>query len=77
MIKEVIKMLEANPFRPFTIRTSGGDVYPVASRDHAHITPSGNQVVVMFEDDTVLVVAGLHITAVGTAPPIPEPVAGA
>jgi len=68
MIDEVIKMLEANPFRPFTIWTSGGDVYPVPSRDHAHITRRGTQVAIFFEDDTVLVVAGLHITAVGTMP---------
>ncbi|MDD5350911.1 MAG: hypothetical protein PHQ12_11935 [Chthoniobacteraceae bacterium] len=64
MIEEIEKMLEANPFEPFVIYTSGGNAYFVASRDHAHITPRRSRVVIFFDDESSVTVPGLHIASV-------------
>ena len=50
MIDEIRKRLQRVPFVPFSVGTSDGHEYGVASVDHAHISPRGNRVVV-FDDE--------------------------
>jgi len=64
MIADVRQLLEARPFEPFLIVTSSGKHYRVESRDHADINPRGSRIVVWFDDDSSVTLAGLHITAV-------------
>jgi hypothetical protein len=54
MTKEAIKAaMDAEPFRPFTIRLAGGSVYPVPSRDLISISPNGRTVVIHGEGNTI------------------------
>ena len=64
MIDDIKQRLEGNPFLPFSIVTSGGMKYRIASRDHADINPKGNRVVIWFDDGGSALVASLHITAI-------------
>lgn len=63
MIANIRQFLEAGPFSPFFIITSSGNRYRVASADHANINPRGTQVVVWFDDESSVIVAGLHVAA--------------
>ena len=63
MIADVRKMLEAQPFVPFTIVTSGGNEYPVATADHADINPRGTQAVVWLDHGGCVIVPGLHMAS--------------
>jgi hypothetical protein len=56
--------LEAAPFEPFTIVTSSGQRYSVPSADHASLNPRGTRVVVWFDDDASVTIAGLDVTAI-------------
>ncbi len=62
MIANIRQFLEAGPFAPFFIVTSSGNRYRVATADHASINPRGSQVVVWFDDSSVII-SGLHVTA--------------
>lgn len=64
MIGDIRRLLEAQPFERFSVVTSGGREYFVATRDHADISPSGNRLIIWFDDDSAVTVSGLHITAV-------------
>jgi hypothetical protein len=61
MIADIRQLLQAGPFEPFSIITSSGNRYRVASADHASTNPQGSRVVVWFEDDSSVTLAGLHI----------------
>jgi hypothetical protein len=63
MIPDIRQLLLAGPFEPFFIITSNGNRYRVASPDHASTNPQGSRVVVWFEDDSSVTVAGSHIAA--------------
>jgi len=63
MIAEVRQYLHASPFQPFVIVMSSGQRYPVASADHAGVSPTGGRVVVWFDDEGSVTVSGLHIVA--------------
>ena len=58
------QLLQASPFIPFQIHTSGGRQYRVATADHAALNPRGTQVMLWFDDDGGIALSGLHITAV-------------
>lgn len=64
MIGDIRQHLEASPFEAFTIVTSSGRRYPVPSADHAGSNPQGSRVVVWFDDDASVTVAGLHTAAI-------------
>ena len=64
MIGDIRQHLAAAPFEPFTIVTSSGRRYPVHSADHANSNPQGTRVVVWFEDDASVTIAGLHVAAI-------------
>jgi hypothetical protein len=63
MIPDIRQLLLAGPFEPFFIITSNGNRYRVASPDHASTNPQGSRVVVWFEDDSSVTLAGPHIAA--------------
>jgi hypothetical protein len=64
MIADIRQHLQSGPFEPFSIVTSSGDRYRVASLDHAGIHPRGSRVVIWFDDDSSVTVSGLHIVAI-------------
>ena len=64
MIADIRRFLESGPFEPFVIVTSSGNRYRVASADHANINPQGTRLTVWFDDDSGVIVSGLHIAAV-------------
>jgi hypothetical protein len=63
VIANIRQFLEAGPFSPFFIVTRSGNRYRVASADHASINPRGSQIVVWFDDESSVIVAGLHVSA--------------
>lgn len=64
MIEEVRKLLAGRPFEPFSIVTSAGIRYRVSSPDHADVNPQKSRVLIWFDDETGVVVSGIHIAAV-------------
>jgi len=64
MTGDIRQHLEAAPFEPFTIVTSSGRRYSVPNADHASLNPRGTRVVVWFDDDASVTIAGLHVAAI-------------
>ena len=64
MIGDVRQFLHTGPFEPFVIVTSSGNRYRIHSADHATINPQGSRVVVWFDDESGVIISGLHIAAV-------------
>jgi hypothetical protein len=64
MIGDVRQFLGSGAFEPFVIVTSSGARYRVPSADHAKINPQGSRVVVWFDDESGVIISGLHISAV-------------
>ena len=64
MVGDIRQHLQAAPFEPFTIVTSSGRRYSVPSADHANFNPQGTHVVVWFDDDASVTIAGLHVAAI-------------
>ena len=64
MVAAIRQFLQSGPFEPFAIITSSGKRYRVPSADHASINPHGSQVMVWFDDESGLIISGLHITSV-------------
>jgi len=60
--------LERVPFVPFVIRTSDGHEYPVPSRDHAHISPRDNRVVIFLGAGPAVLLGPVHINSVVEQP---------
>ena len=69
MVAVIRQHLQAAPFEPFTIVTSSGRRYPVPSADHANFNPQGTRVIVWFEDDSSVTIAGLHVAAIEKGKP--------
>ena len=63
MIADVRDRLERAPFIPFLICTSDGHEYPVPSRDHAHISPRGNRVVIFLDEGPAMLLGAIHINS--------------
>ena len=64
MIDDIQRRLERKNFQPFIIVTSSGEKYRAASRDHVSFGPRKSRAVVWFDDDTSVLIAGLHIVAI-------------
>ena len=69
MIGDIRQHLGAVPFEPFTIVTSTGRRYAVPSADHANSNPQGTRIVVRFDDDASVTIAGLHVAAIEKGTP--------
>jgi hypothetical protein len=70
MIGDIRQHLQAAPFEPFTIVTSSGRRCPVPTADHVGLNPGGSRVVVWFDDDSSVTVAGLHVVALEKGLPL-------
>jgi hypothetical protein len=64
MIADIRRFLDSGPFEPFVIITSSGNRYRVPSADHANINPQGSRLTIWFDDESGVIVSGLHIAAV-------------
>ena len=64
MMADVRDRLEWVPFVPFVVRTSDGHEYPVPSRDHAHISPHGNRVVIFLDAGPAVLLGPIHINSI-------------
>ena len=64
VVADIRRHLQAAPFEPFTIVTNSGRRYPVPSADHANFNPQETRVVVWFDDDASVTIAGLHVAAI-------------
>ena len=64
MTGDIRQYLQAEPFEPFTVVTSAGDRYDVLTPDHADVNPKRTRVVIWFDDDSSVTIAGLNITAI-------------
>ena len=64
MLDLIKQFLLAAPFQPFTVVSSGGMKYFVATRDHASIDPSGKHLAIWYDNGSGVMISVLHITAV-------------
>jgi hypothetical protein len=64
MTDEVRKLLHAEPFLPFTIRTSDGKQYRVKHPDYVAISPKGGRITVYADEETSTTLSALHMVAV-------------
>ena len=64
MVADVRQRLEQVPFVPFSIRTSDGHEYVVPTRDHAHISPRGNRVVIFLDEGPAVLLGPIHINSI-------------
>lgn len=64
MIEDVRDFLEERPFVPFTIVTTGGSRYRVATPDHSSISPPPRRVVVWTDSGGSVIISGLHVASV-------------
>ena len=64
MVGDIRQYLGAAPFEPFTIVTTSGRRYSVATADNVGLNPRGSRVVVWFDDDSSVTISGLHIAAI-------------
>jgi hypothetical protein len=63
VIANIRQFLDEGPFTPFWIVTSSGNRYRVATADHASINPRNSQVIIWFDDESSVIVSGLHVAA--------------
>ena len=63
MIDNILQLIEARPFVPFTVVTSGGNRYPVLSPDHLSVSPRRGRITIYFDDDSAVWVTALHIAS--------------
>ena len=63
MIADIRQLLEARPFKPFSIVTTAGKPYRVATADHASMNPNQTCVVVYFDDDSLVSISAMHIAS--------------
>jgi len=63
MIADIRQFLETRPFVPFSIITTAGKQYRVASPDHLSMNPHQTRVVVYFDDDSHVAISPPHIAS--------------
>jgi len=64
VIADVRERLLDVPFVPFVVRTSDGREYPVPTRDHAHISPRDNRIVIFLDSGPAVLFGPLHINSI-------------
>ena len=75
MTPDVRQYLSAVPFETFSLVTSRGHRYAIASPDHAGVHPRGNRIVVWFDDDSSVTLSAMHIVAIEKNGSPPNPAA--
>ena len=66
---EIQRAILATPFKPFELITGDGGKYPVPSRDHISLSPTGRIAAVWFDDDSAANVDVFLVTALRYGPP--------
>jgi hypothetical protein len=61
-IEQLRNVLQAMPFRPFTIHTADGREFPVPHRDFLSHSPSGRTVIVYGKDENFSILDLLLVT---------------
>ncbi len=64
MTDEVRKLMNAEPFVPFLIKTSDGKQYRVKHPDYVAISPKGGRVTVFADEEVTTTLSALHMVAV-------------
>ena len=64
MTDEVRRLMHAEPFTPFLVKTSDGKQYRVKHPDYLAISPKGGRVTVYADEETSTMISALHIVAV-------------
>lgn len=64
MTDEVRKLMHADPFTPFLVKTSDGKQYRVKHPDYVAISPKGGRITVYADEETSTTLSALHIVAV-------------
>ena len=64
MTDEVRKLMHADPFTPFLVKTSDGKQYRVKHPDYVAISPKGGRIVVFADEEASTTLSALHIVAV-------------
>ncbi len=64
MTDEVRRLMNAEPFSPFLVKTSDGKQYRVKHRDYVAISPKGGRITVYADEETTTTLSALHIVAV-------------
>jgi hypothetical protein len=64
MTDEVRKLMHAEPFTPFVVKTNGGKQYRVKHPDYVAISPKGGRITVYADEETSTTLSALHIVAV-------------
>jgi hypothetical protein len=63
------ELLDAQPFRPFSVRLPDGERVPVATADHAQLSPAGRRFVVFSDDDRMRIIDPILIAELELATP--------
>ena len=64
MTDKVRKLLHAEPFTPFVIKTSDGKQYRVKHPDYVAISPKGGRITVYADEETSTTLSALHMAVV-------------
>ena len=64
MTDEVRKLMNAEPFVPFLIKTSDGKQYRVKHPDYVAISPKGGRITVYADEEVSATLSALHMVAV-------------
>ena len=68
MIENTRRLMNAEPFIPFVIKTSDGKVYRVKHPDYLAISPNRRWMTVYADEDFGTMLSALHIVAVEPRP---------
>jgi hypothetical protein len=63
MTDEIRRLMNAEPFVPFLIKTSDGKQYRVKHPDYVAISPKGGRVTIYADEETSTMISALHIVA--------------
>ena len=75
-LEQLKRVIQGNPFRPFTIHMGDGRVFLIKHRDFISHSPSGRTVIVYDNDDSFSILDLLLVTELEVHPP-PKPEAAA
>ena len=64
MTDEVRKLMNAEPFVPFLVKTSDGKQYRVKHPDYVAISPKGGRITVFADEEVSTTLSALHMVAV-------------
>jgi hypothetical protein len=64
MTDEVCRLMNAEPFAPFMVKTSDGKQYRVKHPDYVAISPKGGRITLYDDEETTTTVSALHMVAV-------------